>query len=217
MTVIYDRGSKSGGPITLELGGPRDEAHCARMFTEWLNDNRTSLYLSYTGSLTESAEIDWLQNTNGSQNEIVWMIYAGDTLVGNIGLRDIDASHSRAELGILLGDKAYWGRGLGQVVETTIVAYAFENIVAGGLHKIWACGLTGNEASKYALIKAGFTEIGLRRHHHFFQGRWFDNWQVEALRDEWLPKRDEILTNVGITELNLYPGTEDEGFTPVRG
>ena len=214
--VEYDRGEKSGGRVAIELCPPKNEPEVAKMFTSWLNDPRVVLYMSRLLSCSESGEMEWIKSQNDKKEDLVWMIYVAGKLVGSLGLHRIDFSNKRAELGINIGDKAFWGKGVAQVVEACVLEYAFENVIADGLHKIYAGVLEGNTASRAALEKVGFQTIGTKKKEFWVQGRWFDTWEEEMLQEEWQKIRVERLEQVGIKKLILYPGCEEEGFKPIE-
>ncbi|MFA7244300.1 MAG: GNAT family protein [Patescibacteria group bacterium] len=212
----YDRGEKSGGRVEVELGSPADEVVAAKQFTEWINDNRIRLYLATPAPCTESAEMDWVKNQNNRPDDLSWNIMIEGEMVGNIGLHRIDRTHRRAELGIMIGDKKRWGKGLAQALEAVILDYAFSNIVAGGLNKVAAEVLDGNEPSRAAIKKCGFRDVAVRREHFWFFGRWYDAWEGEILASEWSKNRAKVMKAVGIKYLDLYCGCASEGFTPEK-
>jgi RimJ/RimL family protein N-acetyltransferase len=210
----YDRGEKSGGKVKVKLGPPEDEVKAAKLFAAWINDNRTRLYLSMPVPCTESAELDWVKNQNNRPDDFAWNIQVDGKIVGNIGLHRIDRVHRRAELGIMIGDKKMWGKGLAQALEAVILDYAFSNIVAFGLNKVTAGVLEGNMASKAALKKCGFRDVAERKQHFWHNGRWYGLWEGEILASEWKVYRDEAMELVGMKHLDLYCGCASEGFAP---
>ena len=48
--------------------------------------------------------------------------------IGNIKLEPIDFKNKKATLGILIGDKIYWGRGIGAEAIKLILNYAFSKL-----------------------------------------------------------------------------------------
>lgn len=210
MRATYDRG-RGDGPVELELGPVRDEKEAAQLFTEWVNDNRVRLFLSALRPCTVSAEEDWVRGVYANQDGVTWSIYANNALVGNIGIDDIDRIHRRGELGILIGDRRWWGRGIATASELLVVDYALRNIVADGLNKVYARVLIGNDGSRKALENVGFREIGVTRKDHWAFGRWWDLWHCELLREDWARIRQDRLKAAGVTSFDIYPGCEGCG------
>ena len=48
--------------------------------------------------------------------------------IGNIKLGDINWIHRFSELGIMIGDKRYWGKGYGEEACKLVLAYAFDRL-----------------------------------------------------------------------------------------
>ena len=206
ITATLDKGK---GPINLELGVIKDEKEAARRYTAWFAETRVRFYLTLAYPFVLSAEEDWIRKTCANPDEIHWAIYADGNHIGCISLMSIDRLHSKAELGIVIGDRHYWGKGIGTVAEMLVVEWAFSNCVAGGLHKVTARVLGGNEISKKALKTVGFIDAGIHRQDHWARGRWFDVWFGDILQAEWCASRDDKMKSVGVTSYDLYPGCDD--------
>lgn len=82
--------------------------------------------------------------------------------VGNIKL-DIAREHSRGELGLLIGEKTVWGRGIARRAIALISDYAF---AALGLAKISAGVYATNIGSQKAFESAGYMREAIRRDHY---------------------------------------------------
>jgi len=67
--------------------------------------------------------------------------------------------------------------------------YCFHEL---NLHKIRTRAYMENEASKRALMKAGYVQYGIQREEAFRDGRYHDIWCGEVLREDWdRAQRDE--------------------------
>ncbi|MCP4902369.1 MAG: GNAT family N-acetyltransferase [bacterium] len=82
-------------------------------------------------------------------------------LIGAISLMNIDALHSRAELGYWVG-KSYWNNGFCTEATRAVVQHAFDVL---RLNRVYAQHLTRNPASGAVLVKAGMRREGLLRQH----------------------------------------------------
>jgi ribosomal-protein-alanine N-acetyltransferase len=63
-----------------------------------------------------------------------------------------------------------------------VVAYGLTELA---LHRIEACPLAGNSASRRLLLKLGFTCEGNLRQRAFFRGHFEDQLYFGLLKDEW--------------------------------
>ena len=81
------------------------------------------------------------------------------TLAGTIGLRDIDAEHSQAELGFWVAVEC-WGQGYATEAARSVVGFGFEQL---GLNRVYAHYMVRNPASGRVLARIGMKQEGLLR------------------------------------------------------
>ena len=91
-----------------------------------------------------------------------------DAHVGNIKLGPIDRNHGLGEIGILIGDRAAWGRGIGSAAIQAIETIARRQL---GLRKLTAGCYASNIGSSVAFEKAGFIVEGRRKDHYLLDGQ----------------------------------------------
>lgn len=80
--------------------------------------------------------------------------------IGNIKLGPIDGRNLTAEMGLLIGDRACWGRGLATEAIALMCRYAFHTL---GLRRVHAGVYAANQGSLRAFEKCGFVREGLLR------------------------------------------------------
>ncbi len=202
--IEFDRNE----PFAIELDRIRNEEETVSKFVEWFGDNRTRQYLPGLSPVTPGFEMDFFKKVTEDKDIILWFIYINNTLIGNISLNKIDRSNGNTELGIVIGDKNYWGKGIAPVIETTVIDYAFSNIIPGGLNKVYAKACHDNSRSWKALMKAGMEEIGVQKEHIWQDGKFHDMWLGETLKKDWTERKSQIFENLCIKNIDLYPGLE---------
>ena len=100
--------------------------------------------------------------------------------IGNVMYYNIDLGRREAELGITIGNPAYWGEGYGSETVTLLVDYVFTNTP---LTRIYLHTLDWNVRAQRAFARCGFRECGrVRRGEHQFRHM--------EVRREWLWARD---------------------------
>jgi len=101
--------------------------------------------------------------------------------IGNCMLYDIDEKKGEAEMGIMIGDRRYWGKSYGTDVVTTLLDYVFENT---SLQRIYLNTLDWNIRAQRCFEKCGFRRRGrsFRDAHTFVV--------MEVYRDEYLKRRE---------------------------
>ena len=105
-----------------------------------------------------------------SSSNILFGIFSkrNDKHIGNIKLGSINSFHSRADLGLIIGDKSFWGKGIAFESICLVRDYAFTQLV---LQKLYAGCYESNVGSKKAFLKAGFKVEGFLESHVIVDGR----------------------------------------------
>ena len=98
--------------------------------------------------------------------------------IGNLKFSHIRPVHLTADVGIIIGDKSFWGRGYAVESLKLAAAYAAKDLK---LHKLWAGFYVNNEASIKSFKRAGFVEEGRFVRHWFFEGDYVDGLQMGLL------------------------------------
>jgi len=96
--------------------------------------------------------------------------YAIETLegkhIGNCSYYNLDQDERETELGILIGERAYWDKGYGTEAVTILVSQIFEET---NIKRIYLHTLEGNIRAQKCFQKCGFTPSGrVNRGEHNF-------------------------------------------------
>jgi RimJ/RimL family protein N-acetyltransferase len=98
--------------------------------------------------------------------------------VGIAEFFDERPGHKTAEFGFLIGEKNWWGKGLGTECARIMVRYGLEEIK---YHRIGAVSAAYNIRSLNALQKAGFQIEGVRKGYVLRDGEYHDQIQMAVL------------------------------------
>jgi ribosomal-protein-alanine N-acetyltransferase len=101
--------------------------------------------------------------------------------VGTLKIYDLDPLARRASLGIMVGDRTAWGRGIATRAIRAACRYVFEVL---GFEKFTAGYLASNKGMHKAFGKNGFRVEGVLRKQVFFAGRLDDHVMVGKFRNE---------------------------------
>ncbi len=149
------------------------------IYTKWLNDENVTKYLTIHNSyVTIAGEKDFLNSINSS--DFIFAIVKNDnTLIGNIGLHNLDYKNGTATLGIFIGDEENMSKGYGSEAIKLLINFAFNEL---RLHNIMLNVFDFNARAIKAYTKCGFTEFG-RRHDAFFRnGKYHDEVYMEIVK-----------------------------------
>jgi len=114
--------------------------------------------------------------------------YAIDTLeakhIGNCMAYDMDTVTGEAEVGIMVGDRKYWGKGYGREAMALLVDQMFQ---IAGMRRLYLHTLEWNARARRAFAGCGFHELRpVRRGGPNFV-------LMEMTRDEWMAHRSKVL------------------------
>lgn len=140
-------------------------------YVGWLNDSDVKRYLESRFVLQDRASVEaFVARMLASDSDLFLGILdcALGRHVGNIKLGPIDRRHGLGEIGIMIGDRAAWGRGIGTAAIRTLETIAREAL---GLRKLTAGCYASNVGSSRAFEKAGFAVEGVRKAHYLLDGR----------------------------------------------
>jgi len=140
----------------------------------WLNDQSVNSFNTH-GRLPydKSQAIDYITSTIGSNKNLILAIVdkKTDNHIGNISLQSIDYISRSAEFAILIGEKTFFGKGIGYEAASLIIDHGFKTL---NLHRI-GCGTSSeNIAMQKLAIKLGMKEEGIRKDAIFKNGNFFD-------------------------------------------
>ena len=165
----------------------RDDLH---RFVEWFGDPDVRRHLALFLPFSLAQEERWFENLLDRlerQADVLLAIETADGVhVGNIGLHAINWKDRNAELGIAIGDKAYWDQGYGTDAICTLLGLAFRDM---NLHRIFLRVDADNARGIRCYEKAGFRQEGTSREAVFKGGRYHDQYVMSILESEF--KADE--------------------------
>ena len=144
-------------------------------YLRWLHDRKITKYLG--GVHTYHKNINELKNSivafNKSADSILFGIFLlEDNHIGNIKLGFINKIHKFAEIGLIIGERKYWGRGYATRAIHLVSGFAIENL---GLVRLTAHCVETNRGSINAFSKAGFRHEGTLRNYWNLEGQRFGN------------------------------------------
>jgi len=130
------------------------EEDASQEYCNWLNNSIVNKYLE-TRSTSIKELKEYIKEKKENENCIFLGIFIknSDKHIGNVKLEPIDWNDKKATLGILIGDKNYWGKGICTIVMKLITKYAFEKM---SLEKIDLGVLSENRAAIICYLKSGF-------------------------------------------------------------
>jgi RimJ/RimL family protein N-acetyltransferase/methionyl-tRNA formyltransferase len=137
----------------------------------WLHDPEVNQYLEVRHALPAHVDELWqfVDGVNRSTDSLMLGIFGPDGRhIGNIKIGPANATHRRAEVGIICGDRSQWGKGYATRAIRLASHHAF---AAMGLQRLTAGCYDTNLGSMRAFIKAGYRHEGTLANYWQCDGR----------------------------------------------
>lgn len=168
------------------------------LFIRWINDPDVSQFLNVFFPMMEADEQEWFESLpKRKSTDIVFVIVVDGKAIGTMGIHNINWKNRTATTGAFIGEKDYWGKGLGSEAKMILLDYAFNTL---NLRKICSTVIAFNERSYRYSLKCGYKEEGRLKEHHFKHGTYWDEILLAVFRDDWLPLWEAFAKEQGISE-----------------
>jgi len=175
-----------GGTIRLRDIEKADMANKVK----WFNDPEVNRTLLIDEPLDLARTVEWFEKHSDDYSRRDFVIESTEgNPIGITGLVHINRTHGTAECYCVIGEKAYWGKGLGTEVHRLLIDWGFKNL---GLHKVWADIRAENTAIIRVVEKLGFKVEGTLRQEKCVGGKRVDVVRIGVLRDEFYETSPEL-------------------------
>jgi len=156
----------------------------AEKYCEWLNDLEVSInLLTFSQQLGLEREKNILNDMVNSNSLIFAIIdLESEKLIGNCSIFRVNHLNRKAEVGIFIGDKHFWGKGYGTEALSLLVDFGF-NIL--NLNSIMLEVFSYNDRAIKCYKKVGFKKIGSRREAMIRAGKKYDEIYMDILASEF--------------------------------
>jgi RimJ/RimL family protein N-acetyltransferase len=141
------------------------EAEATETYRSWMADPELVQFLESRGSVPTLDDLrSYIASMRASDDSYFFGIFVPDGRrhIGNIKLGPISAMHHSASIGLVLGERDMWGKGVATEVVGALSDWAFGTL---GLEKLYAGSYASNPASVRAFQRRGFAIEGVQRRH----------------------------------------------------
>jgi RimJ/RimL family protein N-acetyltransferase len=157
---------------------------------KWYNDPEVNRTLILPEKLELQKTYEWFERAQKDESREDWVIETRDgEAIGVVGIKEIKKNNRSGLLYIVIGEKEYWGKGLGLEAELLTIHYGFKHL---NLHRVLGSALENNPASIAVMEKVGFHHDGISRDEYFANGRFYDVHRYSILGHEFYEKHPEF-------------------------
>ena len=151
-------------------------------FLRWFNDPEVTQYIGNAyPSLSMDQETRFYEQGMENTHRYCIVTKAG-ALIGNCSLNRVDPVCRHAEIGIVIGEKDYWGQGYGREALGLLLQVGFAGL---GLNRLYLRVVDFNQRAQRCYRAAGFVEEGRLRQGVFVHGRFHDMHIMSVLAEEY--------------------------------
>lgn len=176
------------GPLMV---GPRLQLRRMRpsdaqgAYAAWMNDPEVTRFLECRFQSCGARDLDQYILCQRNNPDVLFLAIEESCSrrhIGNLKIGPRVPVHGTAEVGMLIGDRACWGKGYATEAIALAVEYAFNRF---SVRKLTAGSYMGNDASRRAFLKNGFVREGVLKEQVLDQGVPSDVILLGLLRSEW--------------------------------
>ena len=160
----------TGTSIDLKTLSCKD---ASKAYLDWLNDSSINAFLEVRRNPPKSIEDlnIFINNCIESENDLLIGIFTKENKhIGNIKIL-FNWENLRCEVGIIVGDKNFWGKGIATEGIRLVTNYSIKET---NIKKIIAGLYKQNIGSQKAFEKAGFELEGIFKNYWYYNGESFD-------------------------------------------
>ena len=154
----------------------------APIYVKWLNNKLVSENVGLDGkTITLESEVKWIRK-NQNKYYFAIVLKENNELVGNISFNNIDLIHRSATLNIMIGEEEKRGQGYGKEAIKLLLEYGFNNL---NLNNVMLKVYSFNRGAIKMYESLGFKKFGTRHNSYYFKGKFYDEIQMEILKEEY--------------------------------
>lgn len=156
---------------------------------EWRNQEGVRTNFLDSGLLSKYAQEAWyeqyqkhFQQYQKYNDRLIFAIEAENQYIGITWLYDINHRNQNATIGMLIGDKNFWGKGYGTDAIWALTRYAFDEM---NLRRINGYIVEYNKGSLRMVEKNGYKVEGCMRKAYYAHSQFWDVKVVGILKEEF--------------------------------
>jgi RimJ/RimL family protein N-acetyltransferase len=160
---------------------PLDSPERIRLVVHWLTQKENYQWLDFRDG-RQLVSPEWLKIAMQRGSYVLRLFTADndETLIGVVGLSNVNPHFKTANIWVVLGDKSQSGRGYASRATAKMLTFGFKDLGLGAIHT-W---IVEHNPSIRVAQQVRFRPIGRQRKCHCIDGRAFDRLWFDLLASE---------------------------------
>lgn len=163
-------------------------------YEKWMYDPEVTKYNSHGLFPQTLKERDsFAECLDSNKNSIHWAIceingtlYDKNFHIGNVSLQRINLIYQSSELAIVIGEKEYWGKGIGYLACKAVLDHGFKRL---NLNRIWTGTAENNIGMNKICEKLGMEIESVFKAAMFLNGKFVNINQYVIFQEDWLKNK----------------------------
>lgn len=156
-------------------------------YMQWVRDYnviKTLNKIDYLRPVSFEEVKRYCNNIAQSTTDMFFAVYESkaNNFIGTLRVSKINWHNRVADIGIMIGSKGHWGKGIASDSIQIICRYLFDQC---GLRKLTAGFMAVNPAMGKAFSKVGFKIEGALREQDYFEGKYVDHIYMGCFSNEF--------------------------------
>jgi len=166
----------------------QDDDNLKLQYLSWLNDREVTKYFFREDFFDTNKKLDYIEQSfirfTKEDNKGFFINYLPQNMfVGTITLKNPDRVNRNTNIGIMIGERDLWGKGIGFKSFAILMRYIFKELQ---FHCIHSSTDRENIAMQKLFKKLNFKETGYLRHIIYYDNKYRDLIIYSILEDECL-------------------------------
>ena len=155
-------------------------------YLSWLNDDEVMKGIVTSGYNLQKLQSYVREKFNSTHTHFFAIVLKSNNVhIGNIKLDYHDSNANLSEMGVLIGDKDYWGKGIAKDACSLVLDYGFKKL---NLRKIFLAVFENNIHAIKLYKSLGFKTEGKLIKHVCVQGVLYDKYFMGIFSKDYLKK-----------------------------
>lgn len=155
---------------------------------EFVNDSevKSFLDLNIPFPINKWNEERWIKKIR-EQNDLTYDFAIEEIdsgkCIGGCSINSVNIKNRNCTIGIMIGDKDYWGKGYGYDALSILIKFIFEEC---NIEKIKLGVFSFNERARNCYKKLGFKEEGILKKEIYRHGKYYDEIVMAIFKEDYL-------------------------------